>query len=547
MTEGVIYYNRGFKCVVRMIVSILSLRKHYKGPVTVFLEGEGLKQLSEDLQRLFNVDVIYDANPDTTTYVRAVEVCMKAPYDVNIWIDADTLILGEFGELFEKGRTHDLAIAHFAGWSSNGGQISKRIHRYDGLVSKEYIQKALDYGPAINCGVYSFPKNSRFLPEWLEVAKKGEKARMFIPDEVACQVLLPQYNCAILPLKYNVSVRHDPGTEDIRIIHYHGKKHVKEYPLCNLWIKEFIEAMENNICDIRTWVWEKDCGGDRRLKSFLRGKYGHKDFLSHIGKFKSSVMVTELPGKTENDQAPIDPNLVTIVTAVDQNYLERLKTTFPTWKEKKNISQYQIIVFVNGMDIKDPQLDFLREEGLKTALIPWDLNVETQRERMLSAFVLGTAKYVKTPYWVKLDADSFAVNNTPLVLNYMKNYAFVGHKWGYSWDKHIKALDKWASKHRNKKLRRAKPMYDANCRNGRRYYHPGRRTISFIQIQSTEFTKLCAALAGERLPVPSHDTYLYYIANQLGIPWKSANFKANHGFSQGKNIDHIKRNLNPTG
>lgn len=542
MTEGVIYYNRGFKCVIRLIISLISLRKHYKGPVTVFLEGDGLKQLSEDIQKTFSVDVIYDANPDTTTYVRAVEVCMKAPYDVNVWMDADTLIIGEFNEFFEKGKTHDLAIAHFAGWDSSGGQISRRIKKYEGLVSKKYIEDALAYGPAINCGVYSFPKDSRILPEWLEVAKKGEKSGMFIPDEVACQVLLPQYNCAILPTRYNVSVRHDPNTEDKRIIHYHGRKHCKEYPLCDLWIKEFENALKDNICHIKEWITEKKCADDRRLKSFLNGKYGRKKTLRRIKKLLNSE--SKKPEDVEKDEDPINPKDLTIVTAVDPSYIDRLQITFKTWKEKKNISQYQIMVFVNGMELTDSRLNFLREKGLKVIMIPWNMkNVETQRERMLSAFVLGTAKYVKTPYWIKLDADSYAVDSTPLALNYMKKYAFVGHKWGYSWDKHIKALDDWASTHKDIRLKNAKPMYDQKQKAGRRYYHPGKRTISFIQIQNSEFTRLCASLAGDRLPVPSHDTYLYYIANQLGIPWKSANFKANHGFNQGKGIEHIKRNL----
>ncbi|MCK9434648.1 MAG: hypothetical protein M0R32_07450 [Candidatus Cloacimonetes bacterium] len=543
MTEGVIYYNRGFKCVIRMIVSLISLRKHYDGPVTVFLEGEGLKQLSEDIQKKFKANVIYDANPNTTTYVRAVEVCMKAPYDVNLWMDADTLIVGEFSEFFEKGRNHDLAIAHFAGWDSKGSQISKRIRRYENLVPKDYIDKALAYGPAINCGVYSFPKNSRILKEWLDVAKKGESTKMFIPDEVACQVLLPQYNCAILPLKYNVSVRHDPKTTDMRIIHYHGRKHCKEYPLCNLWISEFLKAVETDECHIKSWI-EKDCGGDRRLKSFLNGKYGHRHSIKKIKRALANNEKVSKSSKDEDEKAPIDPKDLTIVTAVDPNYLDRLQLTFSTWKEKKNISKYEVMVFVNGMSVGDPRLNFLREKGLKVTLVPWDLpGAENQREKMLSAFVLGTAKYVKTPYWIKLDADSYAVDSSPLALNYMKNYAFVGHRWGYSWDKHIKALDEWSRKQGDRKLRKAKPMYDPNCKSGRRYYHPGKRTISFIQVQSTEFTKLCASLAGERLPVPSHDTYLYYIANQLGFKWKSANFKRDHGFSQGKGIEHIKRNL----
>lgn len=558
MTEGVIYYNRGFKCVVRLIVSLFSLRKHYKGPITIFMEGDGLAQLAEDMRKTFSADVIYDANPNTTTYVRAVEVCMKAPYDINAWIDADTLILGEISEVFEGAKDHDIAIAHFAGWDSFGNQISKRIKKYEGLVPQEYIEKALAYGPAINCGVYSFPKNSRMLPEWLSVAKKGEKTGMFIPDEVACQVLLPQYKTKILPLKYNVSVRHDPGTKDIRIIHYHGRKHCKEYPLCELWIKEFIETLKTDICHIRSWLEEKGYGGDRRLKSFMNGKYGRKRFVKEI----KSIIETDVKNQVEqvsylkyigpalpasaDRNAEIDPKEVTFVTAADEKYIKCLELTFPTWKEKKKVgTKYPLVVFINGMEPTDSRLDFLKGKGLNVTLIPWDMkNVETQRERMLSTFVLGTAKHITTPYWVKLDADSYATDSSPLIQNFMKEYAFVGHRWGYSWDKHILELDKWSSTHKSRKIRRAKPMYDPSCKSGRRYYHKGKRTISYIQFQSTEFTRLCSELAGgERLPVPSHDTYLYYVANQLNIPWKKVNFKNDRGFHQGRSPEQLKEKI----
>ena len=49
------------------------------------------------------------------------------------------------------------------------------------------------------------------------------------------------------------------------------------------------------------------------------------------------------------------------------------------------------------MDINtDPRLEFLRNEK-NVQLIPWDmLNAESQREKMLHAFVVGAAEHVKT-------------------------------------------------------------------------------------------------------------------------------------------------------
>ena len=560
MTKGVIYYNRGRKCVVRLIVSMMTLRKHYQGPITLFLDDKGfgkenMSLLTKDVKREFDVDVITDENEDTTTYVRAVEVCMKAPYDLNLWMDADTVILGNIDEILIQAETHDLSIAHFAKWKTRGGTISSRINALKDIVP-QYMEAAIDYGPAINCGIYGFPKNSKILKEWLWLSKRAESIHTFIPDEKSCQVLLPQYDVSILPTKYNVSVIHDPDylankgkinvfeiarKFDWRVLHAHGRKHCKDFPVCELWIKEFIECLEENTCHIRSYVGKEY--GDRRLRGFLKGKYGWKRYRRKANRLidgppketqpvPAAAIANPAPAIILDDNDEIDPALVTLVTACDPKYIEALKYTYPNWKKYKGIDRYPAIVFINGMEPEDPRLDFLRADGVK--LIPWSMpNAEDHREEMLSAFVLGTAKHVKTPYWLKIDADSYATDDRPLLQNWMKDYAFCGHKWGYSWAKHVKALDQWAAGHNMKKLSSAPPMYDQSCASGRRYNHPEKRTISFVQLQSTAFTKLCSDIAGgKRLPVPSHDTYLFYMAKQLGEPYRGHNFKRKNGFTQ---------------
>ena len=555
MTRGVIYYNKGRKCLVRLIVSLMSIRKHYDGPITVFLEGEHPEGLPEALQREFKVDLIWDKNPDTCTYVRAVEVCMKTPYDLTVWMDSDTVVLGKFDELLDEAKDCDLVIAHFAGWSSSGRAIKKRILRYKDIVPN-YMDAAINYGPAINCGVYAFRKDSPFLKEWLVVAKQGEKTGMFIPDEVACQVLLPQYKCKIVDLKYNVSVIHDPGTKDIRVMHFHGKKHCKEYPNCSIWFKEFEEALKTNLCNIKAYLG--DDFGERRLTRFFRGKYGQAEWLGRVAALltpeeakKLSIGQVEAPKPKKPEKKPrevdknaeMDASLVTVVTACDPKYVECLRLTYPTWKSLKNIDRYQMIVFVNGMEVSDGRLDFLRAPNI--TLVPWSMpEVSDRREEMLSAFVIGAARHVKTPYWLKLDADSFASDSSVLLAQEMENYVFFGHRWGYSWESHIRALDEWSQKHSDARLNSAKPMFDKACVNGRKYFHPSKRTISFVQLNSTGFTRLCVELAGgKRLPVPSQDTYMYYIADRLGLKWGSSNFKHKRGFQQGRGSDHIAKSL----
>ena len=559
MSKGIIFYNKGSKCVVRLIVALRSLRRHYDGAIAVFFEAEEQKitaeekKLAEDIANTFNVTPIFDFNPSIHHLIRRIEVATKSPFDPTAYLDADILVVGKLDELFDKAVDCDLVIANFAKWVSDGHKIGGRIRCFEGRAPKEYIEDALKHLPAVNGGVWAFPKTSTIFPEWIDLSLKGV-GRTPIPDEVAIQILLPRYKCVILPDSFNVSVVYATNTEDKRIIHYHGRKHCKDFPLCRLWIEEFLGACRENLCDIRKYTDRKY--GDRRLSAFLHGWTEFKDLWPSVREVfpdapeltLSTRPVVALPEPiptTLTISPPVSAgefpcefkNEVTVVTACDPKYIEMLKLTFPNWRKYKRIDEMPVVIFVNGMELTDHRLDFLRLPNVR--LISWDLpGAENQREKMLSAFILGSSKYVETPWWMKLDADSYATNNRPLFDDSMKNFAFTGHRWGYSWQTHIAALDEWAEKHPDQRLH-GNPMFPRGQAQGRRFYHNRKRTISFIQLQSLEFTKLCASLSGERLPVPSHDTLMFYIADKLGLPFRAHNFKRHNGFDQGKSVESL--------
>lgn len=502
-SRGVILFNKGDKCTVRALVALHSLRKWWNGNVTMFLE-EPYPQEFETACKHFNVNIVKNKqNNNFSVLVRKTQTFINAPYDRNLWLDADTVVLGPIDEMFDYlDNGIEVAIPHFAGWWADGRTLSKRINNYKNIASKELLEEATKHHPAINTGILSYRKNTQFLKDWIALAEKGN-GKMFIPDEVAFQVLYPSYkNIFIAPMKFNVSVKHDPNTEDKRILHCHGQKHIMDFPLCNIWKKEFNEMREKNIANINHFVEHYP---DKRLKRYL--KTGSADSGGHK---------------------------VTVVTACDAKYVEFLRLTFPNWIKYKNINKYPIIVFVHGLKLEDPKLDFLRQYNVR--LIQWDMpEIQDHREKMLSAFVFGTAEYVNTEFWLKIDADSYATDNRPIIDESMYQYAFCGHKWGYSKPSHIEELDKWASSHWRGKLKNATPMIKEGRIEGRRFYHNSKRTISFIQLHKTKFTKFCVSLLKtRRLPVPSQDTYMYFVCNRFDPQFVGVkNFKKQYGFSQG--------------
>jgi hypothetical protein len=534
LTRGVIVFNAGTKCLPRLIVCLKSLRKHYAGNLTVFLEGYHDENLIDGIRKNFNADVVYrEKSPsDSRALLRKIEICRDSPYDLSMVLDSDTVVVGDFTEIFEAAKGHDLAIPHFAGWSSSGKTISGRIRGYAPL-KPEYIDAAVNYGPAINCGVFAWQKGTPIFDEWLPIAKWGDDvAKIYIADEVCCQLLLPRYNVNVIGTRCNVSVIHDPGTPDPRIIHMHGKKHVHEEPKCRFWIQEFVEALADDTCGIRKLVL--DGCGDRRLSRFINSKGAsiHADLRRKVQEILGIVGQETCPGIKNED--------VTIVTACDPKYIEHLKVTLPNWVKHKHVDKFEMIVYVNGFRRyrRNSELDFLRAYP-NIRIIPWDMpEAEDQRERMLSAFVLGAAKDVKTPYWVKIDADAYASDDSPLLVPEMKDHVIAGHKWGYSFAKHIGPLIDWANQ---QPAFNGTPqdIFDPAKVEGRKYWHP--RVASFVQFHKSEFVRMAAEIAGTRLPVPSHDTYLWYVANRLGLPVMRTNFKTRRGMGNKTDLDSLKR------
>jgi hypothetical protein len=180
--------------------------------------------------------------------------------------------------------------------------------------------------------------------------------------------------------------------------------------------------------------------------------------------------------------------------------------------EDPELSNQQWIIFVNRMRLRDKRLKFLSGNP-NVKLIKWkhQLSGDNIRERMLSAFVYGTAEHVHTEYWMKLDADS-----TPKRAWEWPEYSkhvITGHRCGYTVSKagnepghFLNLLDR----HKG-----GEPVYPPNI-SVKRYGH--KRLASYCWIEKTSFTRELAAWCGDKLPVPSHDTTAcYYAQNVLGM------------------------------
>lgn len=281
MGRGIIYYNTGEKMAVRLAVSVHSLRKFYGGPITILSEGEPSHAFCEPIAARYDcqcIDTVFRNGTEgkNTTYLNACLVGDHTPYETTVWLDSDTTCHRPFTELFDAAEKYDFAIAQFSDWLTHKkkdvnrpSKIGGRIESWRGILDGGWLDDAIRFGPAINCGVFAFHLRSALIRDWHKYAKKGQ-FKSFIPDEVCCQIMLanPRYKHKIMPQHFNCSCKYsDPLADNVRIVHYHGRKHArfnegKPQYHSDIWYTLFDE--------IRDWdIVQRYTCKDRMLHKYL--------------------------------------------------------------------------------------------------------------------------------------------------------------------------------------------------------------------------------------------------------------------------------------
>lgn len=263
MTNGVIYYNTGLKCLPRLLVSLYTLRKHYSGSVTILSQGEESHPKCHEIAKSVDGDnhvkeVNYGVpNGNNKTFLEACLSHLTTPYITSMWLDADTIICGDIIDIINTAEEHEFAVCQFANWTSKS-RVASRIKAWEKLYP-DMMEKALNFGPAINCGVFAFRRDAKVMQDWYNLALPGREN--FLADETCLQVILHKYPHKILPAKYNCSCKYGKVDDpDVRIIHFHGKKHCRVGLPFNakLWFDKFIEVTNLNLANVTSWASQYD-------------------------------------------------------------------------------------------------------------------------------------------------------------------------------------------------------------------------------------------------------------------------------------------------
>lgn len=239
----------------------------------------------------------------------------------------------------------------------------------------------------------------------------------------------------------------------------------------------------------------------------------------------------------------------TTVVGIDESHLSQFKLVWPTWRKyRPEICSQPLLLICDGSHSHKEwknRLSFLDHPNYSIKL--WELPGVSQREKMLSGLVFGVAHHVRTPWYLKLDTDAVATaagdwiqGNWFEVNGEGRLPVFVASPWGYTKPPDaIERLDKWGNT--VPELARHRELQLHPEPNSKLVRHS--RVTSWCFFGRTDWTARVAAYCHDRLPVASHDTFLWYCAERQGEFYRRVKMKR-YGWSHVQRTRKIARICN---
>lgn len=165
-----------------------------------------------------------------------------------------------------------------------------------------------------------------------------------------------------------------------------------------------------------------------------------------------------------------------------------------------------------------------------------------QRERALTAFVKQIPFTVSTPYFLKVDTDCFPTKKVafPRPEWFVDSPVFISSPWGYTKPKNaVEILDDWGDGSPIAMYPRLNLPFDTDSN---KVCH--QRIISYLYFGETAWHRDLSRMIGERLPVPSQDTFSWYVAERSKKHYLRIKFKK-LGFAHvGRGGDSLRNAIN---
>lgn len=234
--RGCVFFIFGEAYMLRLLVSVHSLRQHYQGPITVFLSSHAEKSaLEKNLERL-SCNVV--ALPGVSKSWDRHRVFQKSPYESTLMFDSDLLFLGGIDELWQPLEQHGVLLTRFfpnpygvegteqqPGWANRVGLLQPVEPLVDTDTYQRSRRRLIEERIDINVGVMGInrPRGLEFLDEWACCMELGRDSRVPLMDEMLAVALAAKHQHYLADELWNCPADEffrRTNLADARIIHY---------------------------------------------------------------------------------------------------------------------------------------------------------------------------------------------------------------------------------------------------------------------------------------------------------------------------------------
>jgi hypothetical protein len=258
MTNGVhyLFLGKGKLRQLQMAASILTLRRHWDGPIRIDTDQvEVKKRFSEPGVEVSCFPLASELEGNESFYYEKIKLLERSPFDATIFLDCDTLVTGSLDALFPAPNDPLIRLTVSRDWTVNHQQIRWRIATAGekGIVHPDRLNALMKADPpAINTGVFAWSKACTFGPVWLKTALEFSMTGWVLWfEELAAQFLCIEEPCRLVSGDWNSLIcwGDDP---DAKVLHatsgYYGSGRA-----ARLWCEALCECWDRNWCHIREW------------------------------------------------------------------------------------------------------------------------------------------------------------------------------------------------------------------------------------------------------------------------------------------------------
>ena len=277
MERGIVFYIAGFGINYLIPTALLTLRRHYKGPIC-FITDPGFSPIITALiNELPDTFCIEDELRHGLGLKRIDLWCRKAyhhidqyPFDVNLYYDLDHIWMSEFDySIFDLIEKHGLVCTSA---NNTPGQCSRKKRE-----AEKCIGEKLPFFHAINGGCAGAVKKSDQAYMWTDMISKTYKNNYLHrnPEEFAMCILKAQGHAGTASYHWSMPINSKFIKDGINTKNLNSPLAIHcvrgTFNKLKMWRDICQEALENDFMGFHTYYTEYNKAGNKTVQKLYRG------------------------------------------------------------------------------------------------------------------------------------------------------------------------------------------------------------------------------------------------------------------------------------